>query len=65
LGIENWPDDICVGCDGASTLMSMTNFLTSKFNIIEKINKFMEELEVFLKRTLILIIDFLKVFHIF
>jgi hypothetical protein len=45
--------------------MSMTNFLTSKFNIIEENNKFIEELDIFLKKTLISIIGFLNVFHIF
>jgi hypothetical protein len=37
--IKKWHDDICVGCDGSSKPMNMTNFLTSKSNIIEENNK--------------------------
>ncbi len=41
--IKNWHDDAHVGCDGDSNPMNMTNFLTSKSNIIEENNKVIEE----------------------
>jgi hypothetical protein len=41
--IKHWLEDTRVGCDGASKPMSMTNFLTSKSNIIEENNKVIEE----------------------
>ncbi len=42
LMIESWLDDTYVDYDGAQKFMNMTNFLTSKFIIIEKNNKFIE-----------------------
>jgi len=56
--IKNWLDVARVGCDGASKPMSMTNFLTSKSNIIEKNNMVIEE-QGLLKMTLISTFDFL------
>jgi hypothetical protein len=42
LKIKSWLHDTCVEYDGAYKFMNMTNFLTSKFIIIEKNNKFIE-----------------------
>ncbi len=49
LMIKSWLDDTHVDYDGAQKFMNMTNFLTSKFIIIEENNKFIEEQGLFEK----------------
>ncbi len=41
--IENWPNDIRVGCGGPLKFKAMAEYLERDFSMIEKHNKLIEE----------------------